>query len=87
MSRLKAKQMKFGQPKMIRDRGADRTDIPTEPGRYYWSEWKAFVDVVRKGRSLFVTPPASTAVEVKITNNIAGSFSLMTLVYPISRYY
>jgi hypothetical protein len=48
--------------------------IPTEPGRYWWSEWKCNVDVYRKrgGRHLYVTPPGG--VEVRVSHKIAGTF-------------
>jgi len=48
--------------------------IPSEPGSYYWTEWKVNVDVVRKrgGHHLYVTPPGG--VEVRVTHHIAGSF-------------
>jgi len=48
--------------------------MPTEPGRYYWSEWDAVVTVYRKhrGRQLHVTPPGG--IEIMVTPNIAGKF-------------
>lgn len=48
--------------------------MPTQPGRYYWSEWKAEVDVYRKRSraKLYVTPPGG--VEIEVTPNIAGTF-------------
>jgi len=45
---------------------------PTLPGRYYWTEWKAEVEVIKRGRTLYVTPPGG--VELKITPSIAGQF-------------
>lgn len=58
--------------KAIQRRTIARADIPDHPGLYYWSEWKSLVQVVMRGRSLYVTPP--NGVEVKITPNIAGRF-------------
>lgn len=49
--------------------------LPTEPGRYYWSEWKVIVDVYRKrgGKYLYVKPPSG--VEVRVSPFIAGTFA------------
>lgn len=49
--------------------------VPTEPGEYYWDHWKANVRLVQRGRALYVTPPAKNAVEVRVTPNIAGTFT------------
>lgn len=51
-------------------------DLPTEPGRYWWTEWKALVDVVKLPRraGLWVTPPGAASVPIKITTMIAGRF-------------
>lgn len=48
--------------------------LPTEPGLYYWSEWKAHVNVYRKrgGKYLYVVPPGGA--EVRVTPFIAGTF-------------
>jgi hypothetical protein len=48
--------------------------LPVSPGEYYWDHWRAKVSVVKRGSSLYVTPPCKGAVEVKITPNIAGNF-------------
>jgi hypothetical protein len=65
-------------PTMFRGRSA-RTGIPSEPGMYWWDEWDCKVEVKKRGNSLYVTPPAKTAVEVRITNNIAGNFFSLKL--------
>lgn len=59
-------------------RPTNRTALPTQPGRYHWSEWKAVVHVYRKrgGKHLYVTPPGG--VEVRITPYIAGTFRSLT---------
>lgn len=49
--------------------------LPTKPGIYWWSTWKALVEVVKRGSALYVTPPARTAVEVRISPRIAGEFT------------
>ena len=52
-----------------------KQELPTEPGRYYWSTWKATVEVYRKkgGRYLYVCPPGG--IELRITPRIAGTFT------------
>lgn len=47
---------------------------PVTPGRYYWSEYKCEVDVIKRGRYLYVTPPGSVAVEVRVSPRIAGTW-------------
>lgn len=59
------------RPSRVR-RPTNRSQLPTEPGAYYWSEWKATVDVTKRGKYLYVTPPGG--VEVRITPYIAGTF-------------
>lgn len=56
-------------------RPVNTSSLPTEPGRYHWSEWKCEVDVYRKrgGKHLYVVPP--NGVEVRITPFIAGTFA------------
>lgn len=66
---------------MIRSRKYRSNLLPTTAGRYFWTEWDTVVTVTKRGGSCYVTPPAKTAVEVKITNNIAGEF---LAVVPIS---
>lgn len=59
-------------------RPLNRSELPTKPGRYYWSEWKAVVDVYTKGprcRALFVVPPVRGGIEVRISPFIAGTFT------------
>lgn len=56
----------------IKRRTGKRNDIPDHPGLYYWSEWKCLVNVVMRGKGLYVTPPKG--IEVRITPNIAGRF-------------
>lgn len=46
--------------------------LPSTPGLFYWTEWKSNVDVTRRGRHLYVTPPGG--IEVRVTHRIAGSF-------------
>lgn len=46
--------------------------MPTEPGRYYWTEWSANVEVTRRRGKLYVTPPGG--IEIAVTPNIAGTF-------------
>lgn len=58
--------------KAYKRRTGKRSDLPTHPGLYYWSEWKSLVQVTMRGHSLYVTPP--NGIEVKITPNIAGKF-------------
>lgn len=55
-------------------RPTNASTLPTEPGPYYWSEWKTVVDVYRKrgGKYLYVKPPSGT--EVRISPFIAGTF-------------
>jgi hypothetical protein len=48
--------------------------LPTEPGRYFWSEWGKEVDVYRKGTSLWVRV-YSHWQPVKISPRIAGTFT------------
>jgi hypothetical protein len=52
----------------------ERATLPTQPGRYHWSEWKCTVEVYRKrgGVHLYVCPPGG--VEVRVTPQIAGTF-------------
>lgn len=45
---------------------------PTAPGRFFWSEWNAEVEVFKKGRKLFVTPPGG--VTIPVTPHLAGRF-------------
>lgn len=61
-------------PKQVRRISSWRDDIPTFPGKWYWTAWHSTVEVVKRGKSLYVTPPCTGAVEVKVTPNIAGSF-------------
>lgn len=44
---------------------------PVAPGLYWWDTWKAEVAVVKRGRSLFVTPPGG--VRVAVTARLAGT--------------
>lgn len=46
--------------------------LPTEPGSYYWTEWKCMVQVEARGKNLVVTPPGG--VQVRVTPRIAGEF-------------
>ena len=57
-------------------RPTNRTALPTQPGWYFWSEWKTVVDVYRKrgGKYLYVKPPGG--IEVRITPYIAGTFQV-----------
>jgi hypothetical protein len=56
-----------------RARRRDTANLPDVPGLYRWSEWKALVTVVMRGKSLYVTPP--NGVEIKVTPFIAGKFT------------
>jgi hypothetical protein len=49
-------------------------ELPTEPGLYYWSEWDSEVSVYRVGGSLWVNMSCFGFCNVKVTNNIAGTF-------------
>lgn len=55
--------------------------VPTEPGRYYWTEWACYVEVYCKtkthkpGGRLYVQVPGG--IEVRVTPRIAGSFTRM----------
>jgi hypothetical protein len=64
-------------PKPVRRVSSCRDDIPTFPGKWYWTAWHSTVTVVKRGNSLYVTPPCTGAVEVKVTPNIAGSFRVV----------
>ena len=51
--------------------------LPTEPGEYYWSEWKCMVQVYAKGKHkpggrLYTRVPGG--IEVRVTPRIAGEF-------------
>lgn len=53
--------------------------LPTEPGRYWWTTWNQNVDVYCKTKTfkpgvskLYVKP--SFGVEVQVTHRIAGDF-------------
>jgi hypothetical protein len=46
---------------------------PTEPGRYFWSEWRAVVEVFARRKKLFVTPPGG--VTIPVTPHLAGHFT------------
>lgn len=48
--------------------------LPNEPGTYFWSEWGANVQVTKRGRFCYVTPPGRNRMEIKITKRIAGCF-------------
>ena len=50
--------------------------LPTKPGRYFWSEYGQVVELVKKrgSKSLFVTPPIKGAVQIRVTDRIAGTF-------------
>lgn len=50
--------------------------IPTKPGRYFWSEYGQVVELTRKrgGKHLYVIPPIAGAIQIRVTNRIAGSF-------------
>lgn len=48
--------------------------LPTKPGKYFWDEWGAVVDITKKGRSLWVTPPTAGAIPVRISRRTAGIF-------------
>lgn len=47
--------------------------VPNEPGRYFWSEWRAVVDVFARRKKLFVTPPGG--VTIPVTPYLAGHFT------------
>ena len=49
--------------------------LPTEPGRYFWDEWKREVDVYKVGNSLWVNMSVNGYQNVKISNKIAGTFT------------
>lgn len=56
--------------------------LPTTPGRYFWTEWNAVVDVHRvpgSHKKLFVIPPgAGAGIPVVISEFIAGDFTRPT---------
>ena len=47
---------------------------PAVPGRYYWGEYNCEVDVIKRGKYLYVTPPGPAAVEVRVSPRIAGTW-------------
>ena len=51
--------------------------MPKVPGDYFWDTWDAVVEVAKRGNSLYVTPPARTSVEIRVSLATAGKF------YPI----
>lgn len=55
----------------------NRSQLPTVPGRYIWDHWKSLVTVVKRGNSLYVTPPCKGAMEVKISTRIVGTFKFV----------
>lgn len=50
--------------------------LPDKPGTYFWDTWGTYVEVYKKpgGRHLYVKPPVPNAVEVRISDRIAGNF-------------
>lgn len=52
--------------------------LPTEPGEWFWTEWKMLVQVYGKtktwkpGKPLYTKIPGG--IEVRITRRIAGNF-------------
>lgn len=48
--------------------------LPTLPGMYFWDAWGSDVEVIKRGRHLYVTPPCKGAVEIRVTEMIAGNF-------------
>lgn len=49
-------------------------DIPKTPGVYYWIEWGENVEVIKRGKHLYVTPPIAGGIEVRVSGRIAGHF-------------
>ena len=49
-------------------------NLPHGPGEYFWDHWKSLVTVVKRGNSLYVTPPCKGAVEIKISQRTVGKF-------------
>lgn len=49
-------------------------NLPHGPGEYFWDHWKSLVTVVKRGNSLYVTPPCKGAVEIKISRRTVGKF-------------
>ena len=49
-------------------------NLPSAPGEYFWDHWKSLVTVVRRGNSLYVTPPCNGALEIKISAKVVGKF-------------
>lgn len=57
-----------------RTRPLFNSTAPKVPGWYYWSEYKANVEVYRRRGKLYVMPPGQLSVEVAVTPRIAGTF-------------
>lgn len=49
-------------------------NLPQGPGEYYWDHWDSIVTVVKRGRTLYVTPPSKGAIETKISLAVVGKF-------------
>lgn len=49
-------------------------NLPTTPGTYWWDHWKSLVEVTQRGRSLYVTPPSKSSIEIRVTPRLVGVF-------------